>query len=211
MPNMTGHITLLGDSIFDNGVYVPGGPSVIEHLRRILPTGWQATLIAVDGATVSSVFRQLERIPSGTTHLVLSVGGNDALWMAGSLFASKTSDVRQSLQRLSAAGEEFQYEYRKLMGELRELRLPLAICTIYDAIPGLDSAEIAGLCVFNDFITRTAFKTASTLVDLRLICNEASDYSAVSPIEPSASGGGKIARAIVSAAMHSEPTCRVIA
>jgi hypothetical protein len=27
---------LLGDSIFDNGRYVPGGPAVIEQLRRCL-------------------------------------------------------------------------------------------------------------------------------------------------------------------------------
>ena len=33
------HVVLLGDSIFDNGRYVPGGPSVIEHLRKALPAG----------------------------------------------------------------------------------------------------------------------------------------------------------------------------
>lgn len=27
------HIILLGDSIFDNGVYVPGGPDVVKQLR----------------------------------------------------------------------------------------------------------------------------------------------------------------------------------
>jgi hypothetical protein len=28
------HVVLLGDSIFDNTVYVPGKPAVIEQLRR---------------------------------------------------------------------------------------------------------------------------------------------------------------------------------
>jgi hypothetical protein len=56
---MSGHIVLLGDSILDNASYVPGGPSVVEHVRRFLPTGWKATLVAVDGATVSAVFRQI--------------------------------------------------------------------------------------------------------------------------------------------------------
>jgi hypothetical protein len=37
------------------------------------------------------------------------------------------------------------------------------------------------------------------VIDLRLICDERADYSAVSPIEPSAAGGGKIARAIARA------------
>ena len=46
--------------------------------------------------------------------------------------------------------------------------------------------------------------------DLRNLCREASDYSSLSPIEPSAAGGGKIARAIVSAVLGDEPASRVI-
>ena len=164
---MTRHLVLLGDSIFDNAIYVPGGPSVIEHVRRLLPDGDKATLIAVDGATVSAVFRQLEQIPTDATHLVLSVGGNDALWMAGNVFSQQTADVRSSLQRVGELVTEFTGEYRRLVSVLRELRLPLVTCTVYDSVPGLDSSEIAGLCVFNDAITRTAFEVGATLIDLR--------------------------------------------
>ena len=196
---MTGHIVLMGDSIFDNGLYVPGGPSVIDHTRRLLPDGWKSTLIAVDGAVVSSVHRQIERIPDDATHLVLSVGGNNALWTAGNIFSLQASDVRQSLRHLADAFDEFRAEYEQLVDEICQLQLPLAICTVYDAIPGLDSSEVAGLTVFNDTITRTAFARRLTLIDLRVICDEASDYSAVSPIEPSAGGGAKIARAIMGA------------
>src|SRR3712207_8799829 len=45
----SGHVVLLGDSIFDNGVYVSGGPDVVRQLRDELPPGWQATLRAIDG------------------------------------------------------------------------------------------------------------------------------------------------------------------
>ena len=45
-----GHVVLLGDSIFDNARYVPGGPSVTDHLRRSLPREWQVTLLACDGS-----------------------------------------------------------------------------------------------------------------------------------------------------------------
>src|SRR6188472_4484107 len=76
---MPGHIVLLGDSIFDNARYVPGGPSVIEHLRRILPGGWRATLLARDGSVTADVARQLAAVPEDATHLVISAGGNDAL------------------------------------------------------------------------------------------------------------------------------------
>jgi len=194
---MPGHVVLLGDSIFDNGVYVPGEPAVIEHLQRLLPRDWQATLLAVDGAVVESVYRQLERMPTDATHLVLSVGGNNALRVAGGVLSAAARTVRDGLAEVGAAREEFQSEYRGLVNQLRGLRKNLALCTIYDAIPGLPSAEVAGLCLFNDVITRAAIESKLTLIDLRTICNEVRDYSALSPIEPSASGGSKIARAIL--------------
>jgi hypothetical protein len=205
------HIILLGDSIFDNASYIPGGPAVIDHLRRILPHDWRATLLAVDGAVVSSVFRQLDRLPHDATHLVLSIGGNNALWSAGNLFSLRPESLREALQEVAAVREEFAAEYRDLLKELRKTGKPLAICTVYDAIPRLDAAEVAGLCVFNDTITRIAFAAGATLIDLRLICNGRSDYSTVSPIEPSAAGGGKIARAILSAVLGEAGASRVIA
>lgn len=205
------HIVLLGDSIFDNAVYVPGGPSVLEHLLRMLPDGWQATLLAVDGATVSSTHAQLGRIPHDATHLVLSAGGNDALLTGGDLFHAEAADVREALEKIGSVSDEFASEYKHLVNELRSKHLPLTLCTVYDSIPGLTPAELAGLCVFNDTITRTAFETGATLIDLRTVCREAADYSSISPIEPSASGGRKIASAIASAVDDDGGQCRVIA
>ncbi|MCR9118658.1 MAG: SGNH/GDSL hydrolase family protein [bacterium] len=196
---MERHIVLVGDSIFDNAAYVPGGPSVLGHLRRMLPSDDLATLVAVDGSTVGAVFRQLDRIPGDATHLVLSVGGNDALWLAGNLYAEETIDVRSSLERIAEAISEFTVTYRGLISELRTLQLPLVACTIYDTVPGLEPADLVGLSMFNDVIAKTAFEFGHVLIDLRTICNESTDYSTISPIEPSASGGGKIARAIINA------------
>jgi hypothetical protein len=53
---------------------------------------------------------------------------------------------------------------------------------------------LAGLTVFNDRIISAAFAHDLPLLDLRLICAEEGDYA--NPIEPSAQGGEKIARAI---------------
>src|SRR4051812_13229846 len=74
-----GHVVLLGDSIFDNARYVPDRPPVIEQLRRTLPAGWQASLLAVDGNITHDVVRQLQGLPADATHLFVSCGGNDAL------------------------------------------------------------------------------------------------------------------------------------
>ena len=77
--------------------------------------------------------------------------------------------------------------------------LATVVCTVYDKIPGLTPAEHAGLCLFNEAILLEAFRAAVPVIDLRLICTEASDYSEMSPIEPSESGGAKIAQAVARA------------
>jgi hypothetical protein len=79
------HIVLLGDSIFDNAAYVAGGPDVVRQLRDILPSGWRATLNARDGAVIADLPRQLQELPADATHLVVSIGGNDALNESGLL------------------------------------------------------------------------------------------------------------------------------
>jgi hypothetical protein len=73
------HVVLLGDSIFDNAAYVADRPAVIDHLRRALPADWRATLLAVDGDTTNMVAVRLPGLPADATHLIVSVGGNDAL------------------------------------------------------------------------------------------------------------------------------------
>ncbi|RUL86743.1 SGNH/GDSL hydrolase family protein [Tautonia sociabilis] len=208
-----GHVVLLGDSIFDNAAYVTGGPSVIEHLRRSLPTGWEATLAAVDGAVVSDVSGQLDRVPGDATHLIVSAGGNDALRARGTILSEPASSIVEALSRLESMRGGFLAEYRRMLDRVRALRKPVAVCSIYDAIPGLGPAERAGLCLFNDVILREAARAYLPVIDLRLICDEPGDYAAVSPIEPSDRGGGKIARqvaAIVTSLDFGRAGCRIV-
>src|SRR3954462_10567987 len=75
----SGHIVLLGDSRCHTGSYTRGEPDVAGHLASVIPWTWRATLLAVDGGTIAGVAAQLDRVPDDATHLVLSVGGNDAL------------------------------------------------------------------------------------------------------------------------------------
>jgi len=81
----TQYITLIGDSIFDNEVYVGDGDSVIDQLNEKISKPIKATLVAVDGDVTNDVFKQLERLPNDTTHLFISCGGNDALSIANIL------------------------------------------------------------------------------------------------------------------------------
>ena len=189
------HIILLGDSIFDNGVYVPGHPDVVKQLRAVLPQGWQASLLAVDGAVTRSVPAQVARLPSDATHLVVSIGGNDALGESHILGAAVRL-VGEGVALLAEAQERFARNYADMLQTVLSAGLPTALCTIYDTPSTAPNQRIirTALAVFNDIITRAAFSEGLPLIDLRLICNEDDDYA--NPIEPSAKGGAKMAAAI---------------
>jgi hypothetical protein len=193
------HVVLLGDSIFDNARYVPDRPAVIDQLRRRLPSGWQATLLAVDGNITADVPGQLGRLPRDATHLFVSVGGNDALGESG-IVSQPTGSVGAALETLHAVGAGFQETYRKMLHAAVAIGRPLTVCTVYDAIPGLGPAERTALALFNDVILREAIAASLPVIDLRLVCDRADDFSPLSPIEPSHIGGSKITRVIAEVA-----------
>lgn len=193
------HVVLLGDSIFDNAVYVagePGGESVIQHLNRRLPEGWQATLLARDGAIAADVANQLQQVPGSATHFVVSAGGNNALDWQSLVRNGQADSYAEVFWRMAEIRDEFQREYREMLENVLALGKPTAVCTVYDAIPELPPSDAAALGLFNETILREAFRAGTPVIDLRLICTEGRDYSTLSPIEPSSQGGAKIARAI---------------
>ena len=195
------HIILLGDSIFDNGKYTAGGPAIIDQVRQALPNGWKATLLAVDGDTSAEVPDQLKRLPADATHLVLSVGGNDALGCIAALDAPARS-VKDALSVLTRMRTEFQTSYRTTIAALLALNMPLTACTIYDSVPGMPAELGTALALFNDVILREAIRHGLPVLDLRMICTDRGDYSVASPIEPSSQGGAKLATALVTAVTH---------
>jgi hypothetical protein len=193
-PTDLGHVVLLGDSIFDNASYVPGEPAVIEQLGASLPNGWQASLLAVDGHITRSVAGQLAHLPAGSTHAVISVGGNDALQNSHIIDGSVSAAV--GFNNAADVQQAFRSEYRRMLDAVLSKVNRTAICTIYDTIHGLPRAAITALSIFNDVIFREGIRRGMPILDLRLICSEPGDYSALSPIEPSSAGGAKIAAAI---------------
>jgi lysophospholipase L1-like esterase len=189
------HAVLLGDSILDNGAYVPGGSPVVEQLRARLPREWRVTLLARDGAVTTHVVEQLKRLPADASHLIVSAGGNDAL-ESTPIVNSPARESTALLAELVAAWGQFQDNYRRMVQAIRRAGLPTLACTIYDAIPDLAPHERMALSLFNDVIVRELAAARIAILDLRAVCNESRDYSALSPIEPSEIGGSKIARAV---------------
>lgn len=189
-----GHAVLLGDSIFDNASYVTG-PSVIDHLQESLPADWAATLLAVDGSITDDLLAQVKNLPESATHLVVSAGGNNAL-QASSILLESISSLAEAMVVYGKTLEQFRSSYQHMLAEILAAKKPTAVCTIYDAIPDLGHAEKAALAGFNETILRQAFLAKLPVIDLRLICTKATDFSEVSPIEPSIQGGAKIAKVI---------------
>ncbi len=188
-------LILLGDSIFDNFAYVPNGTAVIDHLRQLMPTPWRATLLAHDGDVVADVSKQLSKVPKDASHVVICVGGNDAL-RAKAVFSCPVSSVIDALERLEEIRKAFRSEYQRMLQRALSLECPLAICTIYDAIPELSPELQTTLAVFNDTIVREASAGKVPVIDLRQVCTKDEDCSSFSSIEPSSLGGYRIATAI---------------
>lgn len=164
----------------------------------MLPPSWRATLRAVDGTTTSDVFRQFSSVPADATHLVLSLGGNDTLMnsdLLGARLESSAAGLALFGERLSL----FDAAYRRAVTALAERRLDLTVCTIYNGALEPDQAQLAtvALMMFNDVIARAALDHATRLIELRAVCGAAADYA--NPIEPSGTGGRKIAQAIARA------------
>lgn len=191
------HIVLLGDSIFDNKSYVGGGLDVVSHLRQQTPDDWKTSLRAIDGSVVQNVREQSLALPSDATHLVVSAGGNDAILNAG-ILQMKVSSSAEVFDRLSDVISTFENHYREMLRAVLSLNLPTTVCTIYyPRIPEAfaQKVAVAALSTFNDIIIKQAFLTGVPLIDLRLVCNEESDYA--NEIEPSEAGGKKIAATIL--------------
>lgn len=193
---MPPHIVLLGDSIFDNRAYTGGEPDVVSHLRRLLPPTWHASLGAVDGSTTADLAAQLASVPEEASHLVISLGGNDAL-LNSDLLARPVRSTTEALILFAERVERFEAGYRTAIQAALGLGRATTVCTIYNGhFEDPREARLAriALMLFNDVILRMAFEHRLDVIDLRSVCDEPADYA--NPIEPSGRGGRKIAQAI---------------
>jgi hypothetical protein len=151
--------------------------------------------LARDGHIAEDVVAQLGQLPLDATHLVVSAGGNDALGES-ILLQEPVCTVGEGLGLLGDVRDRFRNSYRGMLQALSAARKALAVCTIYEAIPGFGSPERTALATFNEIILHEAFCARIPVIDLRLVCDRPADYSHVSSIEPSVVGGGKIVRVI---------------
>jgi len=197
------YITLLGDSIIDNKTYVQKGElSVLEHLENI--SEYEYTQLAFDGDTTLNVLNGQLLSPSIATssHLVLSIGGNDLLQNLSFLYegpVDKINDAVAGVQQYIFKPLEQRFE--TIIQRLSSHRANLLLCIVYEGDLGrtdefrdvLDSSKIM-VSSFNDTVYKTASMYNADVLELRHIFTTPEDYA--NPIEPSHLGGEKLAQAI---------------
>ena len=207
------HIILAGDSIFANRSWIkPGEPDVSNQLQGLMDEGDKVSLLAVDGHVINNVEGQLRNLPNDTTHLVISIGGNDTLGILGE-FSRTTKNIGDSFLKLHDLRESFESGYIEMLTNALSFNIPTTLCTIFNPCfshsgmervsdymsHGVDSETLqkkamTALPIFNDIIFQEAVNFNIPVIDLRLIFNDKSDYA--NEIEPSAIGGLKMAKVI---------------
>lgn len=194
------YVALLGDSTFDNAMYVPNSePAVRMQVRHKTQSEFgkkaQVTLLAQDGACVRHVHDQISRLPDGITHTLLSVGGNDGLRFMGEMYYKKTG-VDQMADKIRS---QFHKTYQSVVQRLVEKDLQPSLFTIYSGnFTSLAYNKIVDelLPVMNEVIREAGQNHGLPLVELDNLM-EPEDYA--NKIEPGVSGGEKIAGAAVRA------------
>ncbi|MEM9224026.1 MAG: SGNH/GDSL hydrolase family protein [Pseudomonadota bacterium] len=189
-------LLILGDSTVDNGLYVDDGePDVPQQIAEHLP-GWVIDQRAVDGHTCADVLENLPAVYDADA-IFLSCGGNDALGHQSRLADPEPRPFAEVLVTLRAIREAFRAPYVKLLDALPDCKVLVA--TIYnpnyeDPQAFLQAPAEGGLSIFNDVILSEAVARKMAVVDLRRLMAAPGDYA--NAIEPNASGGGKIAKAV---------------
>jgi hypothetical protein len=95
--------------------------------------------------TTASISHQLSKLPSDTTQIVISVGGNDALSLKG-LLDDKADSVAEVLARLAEIQRSCRAAYKSMLDQVTALGIPTALCTIYNSrYPDPAEREIANV------------------------------------------------------------------
>ena len=189
-------ITLLGDSIIDNKTYVQQQEySVLEHLQNI--SKYEFLQLAYDGDTTVNVLeRQLQsQEVAKSSHLLLSIGGNDSLQNILFLHEGPIENINKALSDVhKQILKPLEQRFETIVEKLSSHRANLLLCTVYEGDLGrtdefrdvLDSSKIM-VSSFNDTVYKTASKYNADVLELRHIFTSPEDYA--NPIEPSHVGG----------------------
>ena len=172
-PEVIRHLVLLGDAL-QNIQLAEGHPEETLVPRPRNP--WKLTVLQAPEVLRKSHIRA---IPAQASHIGICVDGGWAIETSG-LLQGDAQSVRGTLDALASAADEFESIFARLIAAAKETGLPTIICTLVPARyvdPVQERAAATALAIFNDRILRRAFAARLSVVELRLVCDEESDYA----------------------------------
>lgn len=172
-PEVIRHLVLLGDAL-QNIELGEGHPEDALVPRPRNP--WKLTVLQAPEILRKS---QVRAIPAQASHIGICVDGGWAIETSG-LLQGDAQSVRGTLDALASAADEFESIFARLIAAAKETGLPTIICTLVPAryVDRVqERAAATALAIFNDRILRRAFAARLSIVELRLVCDEDSDYA----------------------------------
>ena len=177
-------IYLVGDSILENTKYVRDNQSVAGHLRRN-----EATVInlARDGCRVAGLKEQIRHIPCEPAVVVVSAGGNNIL----QTMRFNRKDWRRSLDK------DFSV-YKDLVGGLLDCpKLKVVLMDVYYPVKTKYEKYHPQIAYWNAMLYKYSAQNEIRVRKISRSLTSSDDFK--NGIEPSASGGAKIAEGILDA------------
>lgn len=189
-PDVVRHAVLLGDALEN----IDLGPQEPEQALVPRPRNpWKLTIVPPEQVLRPGPVRA---VPADATHIAIGLDGGWAVEASG-LLRREAHSIREALDTLAAAADEFEAIFSCLVTAALETGLPTAVCTLVPArFPEPTQQRVAGtaLAIFNERIERRAFIARLPIVDLRLVCDEDADYASETLL--SRAGARKVANVV---------------
>ena len=172
-PDVIRHLVLLGDALQNIDLGKGQAESTLVPRPR---NPWKLTVLQPP-----EVLRQgrVRAIPAGVTHIGICIDGGWAIETSG-LLQGYALTIREALDALARAADEFENMFARLIAAAAETGVPTIVCTLVPARhtdPSQQRVAATALAIFNDRILRRAIAAHLSIVELRLVCDEDSDYA----------------------------------
>jgi hypothetical protein len=176
-PDVIRHLVLLGDAL--QNIDLGEG----ERETALVPrprNPWKLTVLEPPQVLQQRPVRgHVRAIPADASHIGVCLDGGWAIETSGLLMGG-TQSIRDALDALASAADEFENVFARLIAAAIETGLPTIVCTLVPARyaePSQQRVAATALAIFNDRILRRAFAARLSIVELRLVCDEESDYA----------------------------------
>ena len=172
-PDVIRHLVLLGDALENIDLGIEQAEAVLVPRPR---NPWKLTVLEPPQVLERGWARV---IPLDASHIGICLDGGLAIEASG-LLRGGAQSIQGALEALSSAADQFEEIFTKLVAAALETGLPTVLCTLVPARhqePSHQRAAATALAIFNDRVLRQAVAASLSVVDLRFVCDEESDYA----------------------------------